>query len=58
MEASAIRTLLIDDEPDLLDVSKQFLEMDESISVDTAASAAHALKLIETREYDVVISDY
>jgi PAS domain S-box-containing protein len=58
MEASAIKTLLIDDELDLLDVSKQFLEMDGSISVDTAASAAHALKLIETREYDVVISDY
>jgi PAS domain S-box-containing protein len=58
MEASSIKVLLIDDEPDLLDISKQFLELDRSISVDSSLSAAEALKLIGRREYDVIVSDY
>jgi len=58
MEASSIKVLLIDDEPELLNVSKQFLELDRSIFVDTSLSATDALKLIGRREYDVIVSDY
>ncbi len=58
MGTSVIRALLIDDEPSLLEISKQFLEFDHSISVDTAISATDAQKLIVRREYDVIISDY
>ncbi len=49
---------MIDDEPGLLEISKQFLELDHSISVDTVISANEALELIERREYDVLVSDY
>ena len=58
MGTSVIRVLLIDDEPSLLEISKQFLEFDHSISVDAAISATDAQKLIGRREYDVIVSDY
>ena len=58
MEASAVKVLLIDDESDLLDVSRQFLELDPKFSPDTATSAADALKLIRLQDYDVIVSDY
>jgi len=58
MEASAVKVLLIDDEPDLLEVSKQFLELDHSISVDTTTSANDALRQIDRQEYDVIVADY
>jgi PAS domain S-box-containing protein len=58
MDAPIIKVLLIDDEPNLLDVSKQFLEIDGCFSIDTAISAKDALKLIEKQDFDVVISDY
>jgi PAS domain S-box-containing protein len=58
MEASTVKVLLIDDEPYLLDVSKQFLELDRSITIDTTNSAVLAFDLIASLEYDVVVSDY
>jgi PAS domain S-box-containing protein len=58
MEDPSIKVLVIDDEPGLLDIAKQFLELDRTISVDTSLSAADALKLIERREYGVIVSDY
>ncbi len=53
-----IKVLLIDDEPDLLDMSKMFLELDKSMSVDTATSADDALEQLRNQEYDVIVSDY
>ncbi|MGD1061578.1 MAG: response regulator, partial [Methanomassiliicoccales archaeon] len=50
--------MLIDDEPDLLDLARHFLELDRDISVDTAISADSAARMIESREYDVIVSDY
>jgi PAS domain S-box-containing protein len=58
MKQNFVKILLIDDEPDLLEVSKQFLELDNIISADTAPSADHALELIELQDYDVIVSDY
>jgi PAS domain S-box-containing protein len=58
MDVSITNVILIDDEPALLDISKQFLELDENISVDTSTSAAEALKLIKVKAYDVIVSDY
>jgi len=49
---------LIDDETALLDLSKQFLELDQAISVDTVSSALEALELIKAHEYDIAVSDY
>jgi PAS domain S-box-containing protein len=58
MDESTIKVLLIDDEPGLLDVSKQFLELDRSISADTTISGEEVLELIVRQEYDVIVSDY
>jgi len=53
-----INVLLVDDELDLLEVTKQLLERDPRLSVETTSSAALALKLIDLNDYDVVVSDY
>jgi PAS domain S-box-containing protein len=53
-----IKVLLIDDEPDLLDMSKKFLELDKSMSVGAATSADDALEKLKHQDYDVIISDY
>ncbi|MCG7844395.1 MAG: PAS domain S-box protein, partial [Methanomassiliicoccales archaeon] len=56
--SSPIHILVVDDEPALLEVSKEFLEMDHDISVDTTTSTKNALELIGLHEYDVIVSDY
>ena len=53
-----IRILLIDDEPNLLEVSKEFLELDKSLSVDAVTSADDALGQLRHQNYDVIVSDY
>jgi PAS domain S-box-containing protein len=58
MLPSPIHVLMVDDEPDILDISKEFLEQIRNISVNTASSAAHALDMIKIQEYDIIISDY
>ena len=50
--------LLIDDERGLLEIGKEFLELKEGISVETAISAENALGKIVLRNYDVIVSDY
>jgi len=53
-----IQALYVDDEQDLLSVSKLFLERTHDMTVDTELSASQALMKLKSREYDVVISDY
>lgn len=50
--------LYVDDEPVLLELGKTFLEMSGSLNVDTAISAAEAIRLISTHPVDCIISDY
>ena len=50
--------LYVDDEPALLEISKLFLERDGQFSVDTITSAAAALTLMQSKNYDAVIADY
>ncbi len=52
------QVLMVDDEPDLLDVSKAFLEEDGRFQVDTLASATEALNAKDFGRYDALISDY
>ncbi len=49
---------MIDDEPSLLDVSKQFLELDRSLCVEGVSTADDALELIKDQDFDVIVSDY
>lgn len=53
-----IRVLYVDDEPDLLEIGKIFLEQLENFSVTTALSAADALALLRDQETDAIVSDY
>jgi PAS domain S-box-containing protein len=52
------RILYVDDEPDLLDLGKLFLEKDGQFSVDICSSALEALDLLGTNTYEAIISDY
>jgi signal transduction histidine kinase len=53
-----ISVLLVDDEPDLLEVAKLHLEKTGSFSVDTCQSAPRALSVIAKKRYDAIIADY
>jgi len=55
----SIKALLVDDERSLLDQAKIFLErMGDEIEISTALSAKKALKILDKKEFDVIISDY
>lgn len=52
------RILYVDDEPGLLEIGKLFLEQSGQFSVDVITSAPAALALLNTKNYDAIISDY
>src|SRR5512133_1855792 len=52
------RILYVDDEAELLNLGKEFLEKDGEFSLDTAASAGEARALMASGNYDAIISDY
>jgi len=53
-----ISLLYIDDEQDLLDLCKLYLERERGFSVDLARSAQEGLEKIQANAYDAVVSDY
>ena len=54
-----ISVLLVDDEPQLLELTKFFVEKtDRDIRVATASSAKEAVAMMETGPYDAVVCDY
>jgi PAS domain S-box-containing protein len=53
-----ITVLYVDDEPDLLEVAKLFLERNKEFRVGTVTSAERALEILGNEHYDAVISDY
>jgi CheY-like chemotaxis protein len=50
--------LYVDDEPDLLELAKLFLEQSPDFHVDTRTSVKEALASPEIGSYDAIISDY
>lgn len=58
LSEKSIHVLLVDDEVDLLRVSKQCLETQGSFQVDTASSVDEALEKMKKQTFDVLISDY
>ncbi|MDD1689817.1 MAG: PAS domain S-box protein [Methanoregula sp.] len=50
--------LYVDDEPDLLELGKLFLEQSGQFSVSTAESGSIALAMMENQSFDAIISDY
>ena len=50
--------LYVDDEYDLLDLGKLFLERTPEFRVEIASSARDALALLANRSFDAIVSDY
>jgi PAS domain S-box-containing protein len=57
-QSNSIAILLVDDDPAVLDSFKAILEREPDFAVDTIATSTEALDLLETRYFDVIISDY
>ena len=55
---SQFRVLYVDDEPGMLEVCKEFLELSGEVVLDTACSAREARDRIARLHYDAVVSDY
>lgn len=54
-----MKVLLVDDERDMLEQAKLFLEREEDrLKIDTATSAEDGLELFEEEDYDGIVSDY
>jgi len=58
MMVVAFRVLYVDDEQDLLDIGKVFLEESGDFEVTTSLSAPEAIRLLEQEKFDAIISDY
>jgi PAS domain S-box-containing protein len=52
------KVLYVDDEPDLLELTKIFLEQTGDFLIETETEAPHALPSIRDAGYDAIISDY
>jgi len=52
------RVLYVDDEPELLKVCKEFLELSGELTVDTATSFTMAEERMAGTKYDAIISEY
>ena len=57
-ENPMITVLYVDDEPDLLEIGKLFLESSGDFHVDTETSARAALAALGQARYDAIVSDY
>jgi len=53
-----IRVLIVDDEPEFLDLTKFFLEREGSFDVVTASSGKDALAKLQEEECDALVCDY
>ena len=58
MKTSRFRILFIDDDRDILEIGKKFLELTGDLSVDTSDSPGEALGMIRSGSYHAVVSDY
>jgi PAS domain S-box-containing protein len=50
--------LYVDDDPDLLEIGRLFLESEGKFAVRTSLSASTALELLKSERYDAIVSDY
>lgn len=54
----AVKVLYVDDEPALLDIAREFLEMDGDMTISVSTSASKVLEDAASGRYDVILSDY
>ncbi len=53
-----IHALYVDDEANLLEIGKLYLERTGDFSVTTAPGSIEAIELLKEQSFDVIISDY
>lgn len=53
-----VSVLYVDDEPSLLDVTRQYLERKGGMYVRTCSSAREALEILKENHFDAIISDF
>jgi glycosyltransferase involved in cell wall biosynthesis/CheY-like chemotaxis protein len=53
-----ISVLLVEDEPEVLELTRLFLERDTELSVDACLSVKEALRKLNHKIYNVIVSDY
>jgi len=53
-----LSVLVIDDEPDILDLVRYFLEQPGDMKVETVTSTKEALERVIKKEYDAIVLDY
>ena len=58
MTPPPIHVLIVDDEPDLCELTRSFLDASGGMGVDTVCSVAEARIALGQKQYDAVISDY
>jgi PAS domain S-box-containing protein len=56
--AEKIRALYVDDESTLLDLCKMYLERVGEFIVTTVTNAPEAIRILELKRFDVIVSDY
>ena len=57
-DGDAVKVLYVDDEPALLNIAKEFLEMNDDIIISVSTSASKVLEDAASGRYDVILSDY
>lgn len=57
-KTEAIHVLHVDDDPSMLQVSKELLLTEGNFTIDTATSVKEAHNKLKTQTYDAIISDY
>jgi PAS domain S-box-containing protein len=50
--------LYVDDEPSLLELGKEFLELEYDVQVTTQVNPVEALSLLNDKHFDIIVSDY
>lgn len=55
---TVIKILLVDDQAELLDITRIFLERGGDIVVETSTSAVAAIEMLREHKYDAIVSDY
>ena len=58
MNPPEIHILVVDDDPDICTITKEFLELQGEIVVDTAFSVHGARSILDFKSYDAIICDY
>ena len=53
-----ISVLVVDDDPDILEIIKTYLELDGVLSIETALTAREGLDKYHQYQYDAIVVDY